>query len=778
MAVELKLRRDIDTDIDAMTPAEGEPIYDTTNKRLRVGDGSIAGGTPLAVESETATGSTSARSMAVRFADVLNVKDYGAKGDAADSPSTDDSAAINLAFDALRTAIVANESVPRIVYFPPGRYRVDSGINATNIEVFGWAILGHGAVIEGHTTGKAVLDMMESRFGYIAGLTIIGDATDVPKFGIQIGTIDGTSADGHYFDKVSCRGTFSKACLYNFGSESCLFNGIRLFNDHDNTGTSYCLILDSHNDFSVASDYVTITSPTGTAVSFNENTFISLDARKSNSGPTIYIGGQARRFKFVGSYAVSFDDAVLELSNSSIAITDLYLDLHCETQQSPGLLSCIKFTNANSGTLTPIYKGFTYIDHSPHAKNQVFDANGVTTVVFENLNLSISNYTVTPTNGVFNPKAKFSVYGGTLFVRDGTTLTNIDNMNATIITNDRDDVTFGDGTQLVLDAVNDSIGFKGDVRFWDSATTDVAAGALGNTGETRMEDGQLWLKSDIVNNPGATTGFAKLFVDSNFGELQVTFSDGRKRTLSDSATNSITSGTTQTQVGATALTTIFNRVTTHANVDDGVKLPTAVPGLKITILNGTATADLQVWPATGDAIESAGVNAVGVTKIASAATTTYEAVDATTWYITNLAHGVAATFTPTVAFATNGDFTPTYNTQFGQYTRVADLIHFSILLDFDTNAYTTASGNLQIGGLPFAADSGNSGRWAFAVSRHGNVNLGSGKTQIGGELSAGNSFLQLWESGDAVAAAVLTTSNFAASTSNFLLRMSGFYAVA
>ncbi|KKM22987.1 hypothetical protein LCGC14_1619750 [marine sediment metagenome] len=106
--------------------------------------------------------------------------------------------------------------------------------------------------------------------------------------------------------------------------------------------------------------------------------------------------------------------------------------------------------------------------------------------------------------------------------------------------------------------------------------------------------------------------------------------------FSVSATNSITSGTTQTQVGATALTSRFNRVATHGNVDDGVKLPTALAGKEVIILNDTATADLQVWPATGDAIEAAAADAVGVTKIANQESVTYQAVDATTWYITNI----------------------------------------------------------------------------------------------------------------------------------------------
>ncbi len=132
MAVELKLRRDVEADIDAMTPAEGEPIYDVTNKRLRVGDGSIAGGTPLAVESETATGSTTARSMADRFAEVFNVKDYGAVGDG----TTDDAAAIQAAIDAAEAAGGGT------VVFPAAIYAIETGLVIDNDGVL---LVGDGA---------------------------------------------------------------------------------------------------------------------------------------------------------------------------------------------------------------------------------------------------------------------------------------------------------------------------------------------------------------------------------------------------------------------------------------------------------------------------------------------------------------------------------------------------------------------------------------------------------------------------------------------------------
>ncbi len=153
--------------------------------------------------------------------------------------------------------------------------------------------------------------------------------------------------------------------------------------------------------------------------------------------------------------------------------------------------------------------------------------------------------------------------------------------------------------------------------------------ALGSTGIAVRTAGDAWAQRAIA---AATTVPGAVGVSITNGNG---VSGNPTIAISTSATDSITSGTTQTQAGATALTTRFNRVTTHGNVDDGVKLPNAVAGLSCVILNDTATADLQVWPATEDAIEAGAADAVGVTKIANGVATTYEAVDGTTWYITN-----------------------------------------------------------------------------------------------------------------------------------------------
>ena len=99
-----------------------------------------------------------------------------------------------------------------------------------------------------------------------------------------------------------------------------------------------------------------------------------------------------------------------------------------------------------------------------------------------------------------------------------------------------------------------------------------------------------------------------------------------------SVTDSITAGATQTQAGATALTKDINRVTTVGTDNDGVKLPTAVAGLEILIINADAAQDIQIWPNTDDAIDGGSANAVDGTALGEGASRRYIAMDVTNWY--------------------------------------------------------------------------------------------------------------------------------------------------
>lgn len=104
-------------------------------------------------------------------------------------------------------------------------------------------------------------------------------------------------------------------------------------------------------------------------------------------------------------------------------------------------------------------------------------------------------------------------------------------------------------------------------------------------------------------------------------------------------TDSITAGTTQTQAGATALTTYTNRVTVSGTDGDGVKLPTAVAGLEVLVINDDSAQTIQIWPNTDDKIDGGVADAVDGNTLAAAASRRYIATDTTNWYTATTAAG-------------------------------------------------------------------------------------------------------------------------------------------
>lgn len=74
------------------------------------------------------------------------------------------------------------------------------------------------------------------------------------------------------------------------------------------------------------------------------------------------------------------------------------------------------------------------------------------------------------------------------------------------------------------------------------------------------------------------------------------------------------------QGSALALTSMMNRVTTVGTGNDSVVLPTAVPGLSIVVINAAASNSMNVFPASGDAINALSANAafaVAANKVAT-----------------------------------------------------------------------------------------------------------------------------------------------------------------
>jgi len=91
-------------------------------------------------------------------------------------------------------------------------------------------------------------------------------------------------------------------------------------------------------------------------------------------------------------------------------------------------------------------------------------------------------------------------------------------------------------------------------------------------------------------------------------------------------TSGITASTTQTQ-GQGALLSSFNEISTVANTNDTITLPTAVAGEGCVIINNGANT-LQIFPASGDDL---GSGADTATTLASGSNITFLAIDATNW---------------------------------------------------------------------------------------------------------------------------------------------------
>ena len=165
-------------------------------------DNAIAlGGSPAIVSlggyDVTALGSSEARSLANRFADVINVKDYGAVGDWNDSAQTgtNDTSAIQAAIDAAIQA--SNNGEARSVFFPVGEYLITSPLNLTadngsisrrGIRLFGETAgsgdYTHGTKIVGKTSGKAIIEIIDNDNFQLENLTLINSATDGATVGI------------------------------------------------------------------------------------------------------------------------------------------------------------------------------------------------------------------------------------------------------------------------------------------------------------------------------------------------------------------------------------------------------------------------------------------------------------------------------------------------------------------------------------------------------------------------------------------------------------------
>lgn len=115
-------------------------------------------------------------------------------------------------------------------------------------------------------------------------------------------------------------------------------------------------------------------------------------------------------------------------------------------------------------------------------------------------------------------------------------------------------------------------------------------------------------------------------------------------------------------------------------------------------------------------------------------------------------------WTPALSFATPGNLSISYTVQEGEYTKIGNRVDAHFAINPATFTHTTASGDLQISGLPFAVGSGYSFARFQGGLRFGGITKAT-YTNFTVDATAGNSFLIISAGGSGVAASTVTAAD-------------------
>jgi hypothetical protein len=117
------------------------------------------------------------------------------------------------------------------------------------------------------------------------------------------------------------------------------------------------------------------------------------------------------------------------------------------------------------------------------------------------------------------------------------------------------------------------------------------------------------------------------------------------------------------------------------------------------------------------------------------------------------------TWTPVITFATPGDVSVTYSAQIGSYILVGSLVTAFFRVTASAFTYTTASGNLQITGLPFTSNA-TTNWYGAGPTMIGNINLAiSTSTYATVRINPSTTIINLLMSGTGVNTSTATTTN-------------------
>ena len=307
--------------------------------------------------------------------------DYGARCDSDGASGTDDSTAINAMFAAIRVA-----KDPFKVIFPSGHCFISSTINMTGLKAVGSTI--EGMAIDCASKGTPCVDAMDTRFINWNEIYIHGLRDNAPNIGLQLGRVNGSVADDHFFNRPFIWGYFTLAPFYNLAAETMTL--VEPFFSNFAEGKTYSLILDGYNHFNLKSRFLSKSLPVDVPQSFNENVFVGGSfLNVSSNGSSIWLGATARH-GFLRSYAAASGTECIDLYQEGPQQNRfLNLDLHCEN--SGGRLKSV-FLISGPQT-TPTINGLHYLDHSPQPTSSVFRTEeAIVNVTVADLDVRVNDF--------------------------------------------------------------------------------------------------------------------------------------------------------------------------------------------------------------------------------------------------------------------------------------------------------------------------------------------------------------------------------------------------
>lgn len=132
------------------------------------------------------------------------------------------------------------------------------------------------------------------------------------------------------------------------------------------------------------------------------------------------------------------------------------------------------------------------------------------------------------------------------------------------------------------------------------------------------------------------------------------------------------------------------------------------------------------------------------------------------------------TFTPTFTCSSPGNLSVVYTNQSGVYTRIGRMVFYTMRLSF-TPTFTTASGQAQFAGLPFACvGTGGIGCGGSLVNITGSITWPAGATCLSSYVDNGVSYSVLSSYGSAINSSYVQMTGLVSGTA-YLICMTGAY---